>query len=458
MNIHSLYKLEEIEDKETYKSLFQKFLFFQEAVALNDSFLSASVLPSFRYKNDIYNIKTSAINIEKHIYKNTVKVDKTHKDFDEQYNQYENKLDYLEGVEELLENPIEKEFIDFIIQEHLTDVQREILFNEGSIDFGINSGKNNFRVNCAFLDNGLKVEPFIVLRKIASKPFSLKEMGVTKKILNQFRAWSGLILISGPTGSAKSSTLTSMLDYYNNHEKKNIITLEDPIEFFWKKELWNKSMIYQREVWKTVKTFHGWIKAALRENPDVLVIGEVRDRETVEAMLEASNAWILVIATIHVKSTTEVLSRILGFFEWEKSKEVAVKLAGVLNFVMNQRFLRDNNGNPRIIYEWLDTGVWGLPELIKSNSLGEVRQAMKELDEKGSCPHKTLSESLMELIITGALSSQEAIEKYINESPKLFIEELEIYKKSYSNKKGISLDELEEIIETQNIFYNKKRW
>jgi len=269
MDIKTLYSLSE---KTENKTRLEKFLRYQYRLELNDSFFSAGLLPHFRYKNDIHDKLSSGIDLEKSLYSKIVTVDKENELFNKQYDLYSSELEKLEGINEFLGEKVDKVFIDSIIKNYLSETQRDLLFKDSALDFSINTQGLSFRVNIAFADNGASIEPFIVIRKIMSKPFTLKQMGVTETILEKFKAGSGLLLISGPTGSAKSSTLTSIIDYYNNFERKNIISLEDPIEFFWKKDKWKKCMIFQREIGRTVPTFHEGIRSALRENPDVIIV------------------------------------------------------------------------------------------------------------------------------------------------------------------------------------------
>lgn len=444
-------------EKEQHNTFFNNLLLFQATLEINDLILLSGSYIRVRYKGKLQKIKDIDFDLKNKLQRKYIKVNQNDPAFEEQYERFEKNLEILQRIQKSLSLIITQEYIDGFIAKFTNSTQQEKLFGEGQLDSSISTSSSNFRVNIAFRDEGDTVSPFIVIRKISKRPYTLQQMNINDEILKQFKAGSGLILISGPTGSAKSSTLTAILDYYNKNEYKNIITLEDPIEFFWKESSWDKSIILQREIWKTVGSYSEGIKAALRENPDIIIIGEMRDRESVEMMIEAANTGHLVIATGHVKSTTEIINRVLGFFDGPKSKEIALKLSSALNFVMNQRLVVDNTGTYRVLYEWLNTQIWGVPNLIKDNNLWDVRQSMKELDEHGYCPHKTLSESFFELIVLGLLSSQESLEKYINESPKLFEQELDLYVKRYCEEKGLELQEVQKLIEKQDILYRKKK-
>ena len=445
------------EEKQYYKKLLKWMFRYQAIIGFNDLHLTNDVPLKLRHKWKIVDINNVDIDYQQVLYNYYVKVDKKHKDFDVQYDKYEKGYGYIMSIIAFFMKPITKKFIDLMLEVNLHTNQKELLLTNGQVDYSLNTPEASFRLHAEFLDEGVQTSPFVTIRKINNEAFSLKQMGINSTILNNFKLGSWLILISWPTGSAKSSTLTTMLDYYNKNEYKKIITLEDPIEFFWDKKKWDKSIIIQREIWKTVKSFSEGIKGAMRGDPDIVIVWEIRDRDTVEAAIELANTWHLVIATVHVKSTTEVLNRILWFFDWAKTKEIAVKLWAVLNFVLNQRLVATTDGTYKVAYEWLNTQVWWIPSLIKDNNLWDIRGSMKELDLHWKNPHKTLNESLFELIVQWKLSALEGKEHYTNESTSIFDDELDVYKKRYLEEGIIGLQELEELIETQNILYNEKK-
>lgn len=205
--------------------------------------------------------------------------------------------------------------------------------------------KNSFRIRInIYRRNG---GDCISIRLIPGHVKTAKELNIPDIICNSGDLKSGIILITGATGSGKSTTLAAIIDRINKTSKKHIITLEEPIEYLHKSD---KSIISQRECGKDTVDFLEGLKSSLRQDPDVIMIGEIRDKKTVETALSASETGHLVLSTVHTSKASEAIDRIVNLFEAERHKEIRGLLANQLRYVFSQRLIKANNGR-RAIFE-----------------------------------------------------------------------------------------------------------
>ena len=185
----------------------------------------------------------------------------------------------------------------------------------------------------------------LVLRVIPVKILTIRELGlplVLEKIAQETR---GLILCTGTTGSGKSTTLAAMIDYINSHRCEHIMTIEDPIEFLHRDK---KSIVNQREVEVDTKSFAGALRSALRQDPDVILVGEMRDYETIETAITAAETGHLVLSTLHTLDATETVNRIIAVFPPHQQKQIRLQLAGVLKAVISMRLIPRADGHGRV--------------------------------------------------------------------------------------------------------------
>ena len=187
----------------------------------------------------------------------------------------------------------------------------------------------------------------ISIRLIPGHVKAAKELNIPDIVCSSGDLKSGIILITGATGSGKSTTLAAIIDRINKTSKKHIITLEEPIEYLHKSD---KSIISQRECGKDTVDFLDGLKSSLRQDPDVIMIGEIRDKKTVETALSASETGHLVLSTVHTSKASEAIDRIVNLFEAERHKEIRGLLANQLRYVFSQRLIKANNGR-RAIFE-----------------------------------------------------------------------------------------------------------
>lgn len=455
MNLSELYDINTPIPEEKIKSDFDDILFYQSFIGINDLDISSRDYFKLDYKWKVISGKDFYIDYITLLKSSIITAKKWTEDYEKQKKKYNIYLQKLDTANSYIREKIDENFIKGLVKYILLDHQREELFRHWSVDFSIGKQWSNYRLNCSFEELGeWKVWIFFTIRKLKKKPFTIQEMWITKTILEKFNLPSWLILISGPTGSAKSSTLISILDWYNKNKYLKIITLEDPVEFFWT-DLQDKCTFRQREIGKTVTSFASWIRAAMRQDPQVIIVGELRDRESVEMAIEAASTWHLVISTIHVNSTIQVLDRILWFFEKDKS-DIANKLASSLVFVLNQRLVTTEKGEYKVAFEWLDATADWVWHLIKENNLQDLKKKMYEVDSYWKSYHKPLNESLFELVCEGQLAYTRAYNDYTNDQ-KSFINEFEIYSTKYCQLKNLSRAEFQERISIIDELYKRKK-
>ena len=210
----------------------------------------------------------------------------------------------------------------------------------------------SFRVNWYFKMH----KPAFVFRKIEKNPLSVEKLWLPKWawLFSTLKQW--LILVTWPTWSWKSTTMVAILEQINKTRAEHIITVEDPIEFIFENK---KSIFSQRELWRDTKSFHSALRAAMREDPDIIMVWEMRDKETVEAALELAETWHLVISTLHTSSAVQTIIRLLSFFPLESQNAVSEKIASSLQWVISQRLIPRADWNWRVgIYELMIANTW----------------------------------------------------------------------------------------------------
>ncbi|PNY81542.1 type IV pilus twitching motility protein PilT [Deinococcus koreensis] len=230
----------------------------------------------------------------------------------------------------------------------MNEKQQRTFEEKRELDFSFALGeKARFRVN-AFMQRG---NVGGVLRLIPTKIKSAQEMGLPQNVIDISGAPRGLVLVTGPTGSGKSTTLAAMIDHINTNKKLHIMTIEDPIEFM---HTHKQSIINQREVGSDTMDFNNALRAVLRQAPDVILVGELRDYETIKAAVTAAETGHLVMGTLHTNSAPESIDRIVDVFPEEQQEQIRVQLANNLVAVMTQQLLPKLEGGGRILaYELL---------------------------------------------------------------------------------------------------------
>lgn len=235
------------------------------------------------------------------------------------------------------------DFLDLENEVENDDIKNNNIENDVDVCKKEDTSSFRIRVNIYRRNGG----DCISIRLIPGHVKTAKELNIPDIVCSSGNLKSGIILITGATGSGKSTTLAAIIDRINKTSKKHIITLEEPIEYLHKSD---KSIISQRECGKDTVDFLDGLKSSLRQDPDVIMIGEIRDKKTVETALSASETGHLVLSTVHTSKASEAIDRIVNLFEAERHKEIRGLLANQLRYVFSQRLVKANNGR-RAIFE-----------------------------------------------------------------------------------------------------------
>ncbi len=306
----------------------------------------------------------------------------------------------IEGVlEAVREEPLTVEEINDILGSILTNRQRREFETKMELNSSLDVGKHGrFRVNCL----RQRQFPALVLRRIVSKIPNFSELRLPSILENLSLEKRGLILVTGMTGSGKSTTLASMIDYRNQREMGHIITIEDPIEYYHEHK---KSVVTQREVGVDTESFAIALKNALRQRPDAILVGEIRDREVMEQALMASETGHLCLATLHTTNTYQSIERIVNLFPEDYHSQIRLNLAMNLKAIISQRLVPCKKGGLTVAIEiMLNKGL--VRELIHKGDIIKIRDIMEQNNQLGMC---TFDQSLFALFKRGLIEEATAI-------------------------------------------------
>jgi twitching motility protein PilT len=313
---------------------------------------------------------------------------------------YDGDLETIEEGEPLTE-PVLRELVFPLLSEK----QRQSLEENPVLD--IDSGyswveeKINFRLNVFHDRDGIAC----VMRMLPKHIPEIDELGFMNaqfwQELTELK--QGLVLVTGVTGSGKSTTIASIIDYINKSRKARIITLEDPIEYVFRSE---QSLISQRELGQHLSDFPNGLRSALRENPDIIYVGEIRDAVTAQLALTAAETGHLVLSTLHTKDVKGTFSRIIDMFPAERSNEIAAQLSFSLAYAVSQKLLARKSGNGRMpVFEVLKNNA-GVANLIRTAKIHQIYSKMETGLNEGM---NTLEQHLIELVNADVISKEEAI-------------------------------------------------
>ncbi len=287
-----------------------------------------------------------------------------------------------------------------LIYSLLTDTQRKRLEEELELDFAISiEGLSRFRAN-AFFQRGSVA---IAIRRIPFQIPPLEKLGLPPIVHSLIEKDKGLILVTGPTGSGKSTTLAAMIDRINQTRAEHVVTLEDPIEYLHRNK---KSIIAQREVGQDTHSFARALKYVLRQDPDIIMVGEMRDLETIEAALVAAETGHLVMATLHTSSAIESVNRIIDVFPPHQQGQVRVQLAGVLEAVITQKLLTHAKGKGMVLASEVLVSTPAIQTVIRESRTHEAYGIMQASQAFGM---QTMNMSLSDLYRKGQISLQTAL-------------------------------------------------
>jgi twitching motility protein PilT len=265
---------------------------------------------------------------------------------------------------------------------------------------------NRFRVNIFFQMDGVSA----VFRVIPVRIPTFEELHLPEVVRSFAQKERGLVLVTGVTGSGKSTTLAAIIDEINRNKRKHIITIEDPIEFVHKDR---GCIVNQRSVGQDTRSFGGALRAALREDPDIILVGEMRDRETINLALHAADTGHLVFSTLHTVDAKETINRIIAQFPTEEQNRVRLSLAGVLQGVISQRLIPAKDGGRRAALEILVRTPL-IEKLIMENRDFEIRDAI----EAGKDHYKSQSfdQAILDLYHEGVITKEQALESATSSS------------------------------------------
>jgi twitching motility protein PilT len=243
-----------------------------------------------------------------------------------------------------------------------------------------------------------------VFRLIPSRVPTTEELGVPASVAGLYAAQRGLVLVTGPTGSGKSTTLAAVLDRINKRLPYHVVTIEDPIEFVHTND---RSVFTQREIGEDVGSFAEGVKASIREDPDCLLVGEMRDLETIRMALTAAETGLLVFATLHTNSAAKAIDRIIDAFPALEQEQIRTVLAGVLRAVVAQQLLRKKEKGRVPAFEVL-IGSTALSNAIREGKTGLINNQIQTGKSKGMI---SMDQSLSELLRNGVVNAEEALER-----------------------------------------------
>ena len=283
--------------------------------------------------------------------------------------------------------------------ELMDEDQLEAFTRELEIDFAISEpGLGRFRVN-VFHQRG---NVAMVLRYITNDVPSLDDLGMPEQLKDLTMLRRGLILMVGATGAGKSTTLAAMIDYRNQKSSSHIITIEDPIEFLHPNK---QSIVNQREVGLDTKSYARALKSAMRAAPDVIQIGEIRDREAMQSALDMAGTGHLVLATLHSNNAPETLDRIINMFPQEQHAQVFLDLSHYLRAILSQRLVRGRNGK-RVAAVELMLNTPHIKDLMMKGDISALKEAHKDSGEKGM---QNYDDALLNLYKAGTITLDEAM-------------------------------------------------
>jgi len=306
-------------------------------------------------------------------------------------------------------SPISKENLHMMLYDILSDQQRKRFEEMHELDFSIDlKGIARFRVNAFRQARGEGV----VFRVIPSKILTIEQLGLPKSLREVTKNERGLVLVTGPTGSGKSTTLAAMIDIINNSLNGHIITIEDPIEFVHESK---KCLINQRELGSHTHSFANALRSALREDPDIILVGEMRDLETISLALTAAETGHLVFSTVHTSGASKTVDRIIDVFPAAQQDQVRAQFAESIQAVISQVLLKRRDGRGLVPALEIMTGTPAVRNLIREGKVAQLPSAIQTGQKFGMM---TLDQSLKELVSKGIVDKEQCL--YFASSPNVF--------------------------------------
>lgn len=295
------------------------------------------------------------------------------------------------------ESRIENKDIEELLKKSCSEVEIKIFNTKKELDCAVMLGELRFRANFYKTLKG----PAAVLRRIETKIPLMDNLALPPVLYELVEAHKGLVLMTGPTGSGKSTTLAAIINQINESKPANIITIEDPVEFIHTDK---KSIVSQREVGKQTESFAKALKGALREDPDVILVGELRDLETVGMALTAAETGHLVFATLHTSGAPNTINRLIDVFPPEQQGQIRAQIAESLKMVITQKLFKKKDGSGRISAFEVMVCTAPVKNLIRENKIHQIPSVMQTSQREGMI---TMEKSIEGLIGTGVISTAE---------------------------------------------------
>ncbi|MFH0762445.1 MAG: type IV pilus twitching motility protein PilT [Candidatus Omnitrophota bacterium] len=301
--------------------------------------------------------------------------------------------------------PIEKAELKKMIYEILTNTQKELFERELELDFSLAlPSLDRFRVNVHIQRGSVEA----AFRRVPLDIPTAELLGLPAIIPELARRSNGLVLVTGPTGMGKTTTLATMIDLINSEREAIIVCIEDPIEFVFQNK---KSIIKQREVFADTHSFAAALRHALRQDPNVIVVGEMRDLETISTALTAAETGHLVLATLHTPDAPQTIERIIDVFPPYQQQQVRLQLGDSLQGVVSQLLLPHASGKGRVLATEIMIGTPGIRNLIRESEIEQIPTMMQTGSQYGM---RTMDKSLRELVQKGLITGDMALTKVKN--------------------------------------------
>lgn len=288
-----------------------------------------------------------------------------------------------------------------LVESMLKPRQKEVLEENGEVDFAYaNPDIGRFRVN-AFKQRGSYAA---VLRIVATEIPTPEQLGIPLSILELTKKKRGLVLVTGPTGSGKSTTLASLINVINHQRNEHIITLEDPIEYLHRHD---RSIVNQREIGLDTESYGRALRSALREDPDIILVGEMRDFDTISTAITAAETGHLVFSTLHTIGAAPTIERIVDVFPAHQQNQIRGQLASVLEAVISQQLLPTIDGKSRVAAFEVMLGTPAIRNLVREDKAHQIPSIMQTSKKAGML---TMDDSIFELYLKHRIDAGNAVE------------------------------------------------
>lgn len=291
------------------------------------------------------------------------------------------------------EKPIPFGELRYSVYQVIDKATKERFEEEKDLDLSLNFFENRFRVNLHYQDGRIGLAARLVPNFIPRPD----EIGLNETIYNLTHLKDGLVLVTGPSGVGKSTTLAAMIDIINTERRSHIITIEDPIEYTFSDKL---SIVEQRQLGRDTKSFSSALKYALRQDPNVIMVGEMRDKETIESALTAAKTGHLVLSTLHTTTAAETVERIMDNYPVQNQQQIANQLSTILRAVVSQQLLPKRDGGLIAAREILINNR-AVANLIKHNQIDQINSAIQTGKKEGMI---TMNKAIEELHMAGLIS------------------------------------------------------